>query len=98
MGLLVVALFGLLVPNGLFVYWLATGFHGWGAVFADQLAVSFMLDAFLTLGILAVYFARQPRGRVAWPWFVVLSLIGGLGFGLPFYVWLNRGRATTPAR
>jgi hypothetical protein len=24
-----------------------------------------------------------------WPWFVVFSLLGGLGFSLPFYYWLN---------
>jgi hypothetical protein len=37
-----------------------------------------------------VYFARNPIGRYKWPWFVILSLIGGLGFGLPFYWWLNK--------
>jgi hypothetical protein len=27
---------------------------------------------------------------VRWHWFVVLSLVGGLGFSIPFYIWLNR--------
>jgi hypothetical protein len=39
---------------------------------------------------MAYYFARNPIGPVAWYWFVVLSLIGGLGFGIPFYYWLNK--------
>jgi len=37
-----------------------------------------------------VYFARHPLGPVKWPWFVVLSFLGGLGFSLPLYYWLNR--------
>jgi len=92
MGLLLVALFGLLVPNGFFVYWLLFEYQGLGAVLHDRLALGFILDCFLALGILSVYFARHPIGRVRWPWFVVLSLLGGLGFSLPFYYWLNLRR------
>lgn len=97
MWLLVVALFGLIVPNGLFVYWLLTDFHGMSAVMHDKLAVSFILDALITLVVLTVRFARKPAGRVAWPWFVLFSLVGGLCFGLPFFWWLNRESAATPA-
>jgi hypothetical protein len=95
MWLLLVALFGLLVPNGYFVHWLLTSFHGVGPILRDHLAMGFMLDAFLALILLAWNFARAPIGPVRWPWFVILSLIGGLGFGLPLYWWLNRrpGRA-----
>ena len=46
----------------------------------------------LLLVLLAVYFARHPLGPIRWPWFVVLSLLGGLGFGLPLYYWLNTRR------
>ena len=90
MGLLAVALFGLLVPNGYFVYWLMTGDHGIASIVNNHLALGFILDALLALVLLAWHYARHPIGRVRWPWFVVLSLIGGLGFSLPFYWWLNR--------
>ena len=90
MWLVAVALFGLFVPNGIFVYWLVTEFKGFGAVVENKLALAFIIEAFLVLGILAVYFAQNPIGRVKWYWFVVLSLIGGLGFGIPFYYWWNR--------
>ena len=90
MWLVAVALFGLLVPNGIFVYWLLTEFTGVGPVVENKLALAFMIEAFLVLGIMAVYFARNPIGRVKWYWFVVLSLIGGLGFGIPFYYWWNK--------
>jgi len=93
MWLLVVALLGFVVPNGFFIYWLLFEFHGLGPVVHDKLAVGFILDVFLALVILAVYFARHPLGGVKWYWFVVLSFAGGLGFSLPSYYWLNRRRA-----
>jgi len=94
MVLLLVAAFGLFVPNGLFVYWLVREYHGLGAVMEDRLALGFLLDVAGSLAILTVYFARHPIGPVRWPWFVVLSFIGGLGFSLPLYYWLNQ--RTTP--
>ena len=89
MWLVLVALLGLVVPNGLFIYWLFVEFQGLDAVLQNKLALAFMLEAFLLLVLLSVYFARRPIGRVGWGWFVALSIIGGLGFGLPFYYWLN---------
>ncbi|HVH38587.1 MAG TPA: DUF2834 domain-containing protein [Gemmatimonadaceae bacterium] len=90
MLLLAVALFGLIVPNGLFVYWLLFEFDGWRAVLENRLALGFMLDVAITLVLLSVYFARHPIGRVKWQVFVLLSLFGGFGFSLPLYYWLNR--------
>ena len=93
MGLLVVAAFGLLVPNGFFVCWLLNEYHGLGPVLQDRLALGFILDVAVALAILTVYFAKHPLGPVGWPWFVLLSFVGGLGFSLPLYYWLNRTRA-----
>lgn len=89
MILLFVALFGLLVPNGFFLYWLVNEFQGIRPIVADHLAMAFILDAFMAMIILAVYFARRPIGPVRWPAFVLLSILGGLGFSLPFYWWMN---------
>jgi hypothetical protein len=90
MGLLLVAAFGLLVPNGIFVYWLLNEYQGLGPVLQDRLALAFILDVAVALAILTIYFAKHPLGRVGWPWFVLLSFMGGLGFSLPLYYWLNR--------
>lgn len=92
MWLLLVAAFGLLVPNGLFIYWVLVEFRGTAMLLNDTLALSLILDAVLAFVLLTWYFARHPIGRVAWGWFVVLSLVGGLGFSLPFYYWLNTRR------
>jgi hypothetical protein len=97
MWLLPIALLGLVVGDGLFLYWLVTDFHGIAAVIQNRLALSFIVDALLTMGILTVHFARTPPGPVRWPWFVVFSLVGGLCFGLPFFWWLNqRGQSGAP--
>ena len=90
--LLVTALFGLVVPNGLFLYWAVYEFGGITGILENKLAVAFVLDAFLALGLLAYIFHKSPIGRYGWHWFVLLSLIGGLGFGLPVY-WLLNQRA-----
>jgi hypothetical protein len=96
MILLTIALFGLLVPNGLFIYWLLHEYGGLADAMQNKPAVALMIDAFMAVGLLAFYFARQPLGRVRWPWFVVLSLLGGLGFSLPMYFWLNQRPGAAP--
>ena len=90
MALLLIALFGLFVPNGIFIYWLFTEFGSLGDVINNRLALGFIIEAFLVLGLLAYWFAKNPPGKIRWYWFVLLSLIGGLGFGLPFYYWLSK--------
>jgi hypothetical protein len=90
MLLLLIALFGLFVPNGIFIYWLFTEFSSVADVMNTRLALGFIIEAFVVLGLLAFHFARNPPGKISWYWFVVFSLIGGLGFGLPFYRWLNK--------
>ena len=42
MWFLLLALFGLLVPNGFFVYWLLFEFHGLSPIFQDKLALGFI--------------------------------------------------------
>lgn len=91
--LLLAALVGLIVPNGLFLYWLVVEYRGIVAVLDDKLAVAFIIDAFLSLILISVYLARRPIGRVGWPVFVALSIAGGLGFSLPFFYWLNARQA-----
>ena len=90
---LVAALFGLFVPNGLFIYWLAADYHGLAPVLHDRLALGFILDAVLATALLAWRYARHPIGPRHWSVFVALSLVGGLGFSLPLYWWLNARQA-----
>jgi hypothetical protein len=95
MMLLAIALFGLVVPNGLFIYWLIYEYPGFSVALQNKPAVALMIDALMTVGVLAYYFARQPRHGVTWPWFVALSLLGGLGFSVPLYLWLTERQSAT---
>lgn len=90
MILLLIALFGLLVPNGIFIYWLLNEYDGIAGIIQNKLAVAFIMDAFLAMGLLSFYFAKNPIGKVKWYWFIVLSMLGGLGFSIPLYWWLNK--------
>jgi len=91
--LLLIAAFGLLVPNGLFVYWFLVEFDSLDALLSNRLGLALLLDAFLATGLLAWLFAKRPPGPLSWVWFVALSLLGGLGFSIPFYLWLNFRRS-----
>jgi len=90
MLLLVIALFGLIVPNGIFIYWLLTEFNGIVEVVNNKLALAFIIDALMAMLLLAYWFATKPIGKIKWYWFIALSLVGGLGFSIPFYWWLNQ--------
>lgn len=90
MWLLIIALFGLIVPNGIFIYWLLTEFNGAAGVVSNKLAIAFIIDAFMAMFLLAYWFAVNPIGKIKWYWFIILSIIGGLGFSIPFYWWLNK--------
>jgi hypothetical protein len=92
-ALVAVALFGLVVPNGLFLYWFFCEPWTLAELYSNPLALGLILDAVLATALLAYFFAQRPPGALRWPWFVVLTLIGGLGFGIPFYLWLNFRRA-----
>ena len=96
MWLLVVAAFGVLVPNGLFVYWLLNEFRSVEQMLSDRLVLGFMIDLFVATGLLTYLFAARPPGRIKWPWFLLLSLLGGLGFSIPLYLWLNWRGAPRP--
>ena len=90
--LLPVAFFGLLVPNGMFLYASIHDPNGCGGFAHNLLASSFLLDALVAMGLLASFLAVRPIGPVRWYWFVVLSLFGGMAFSLPLYWWLNLRR------
>ncbi len=89
-ALIAISLFGLFVPNGMFLYYVMVEFTSISEVLNDLLALGFIVDAFMAMGLIAWWFAKNPLGRYSWKMFILLSLIGGLGFSLPFFYLLNR--------
>jgi len=90
-ALVFVAVFGLLGPNGVFLYYLAFHWNETWAAVLHPAALVFVVDAFVAMGLVAVFVAKRPvgTGRFGWPAFVALSLVGGLAFSLPTFYLLN---------
>ncbi len=96
MWLVLLAVVGLLAPGGLFLYSALNDYASLSAAVSDRMAVAFFLDLLMSTFLLAYLFAKRPPGPVKWPWFVALSLVGTLAFGIPLFLWLNWRRAPTP--
>jgi hypothetical protein len=93
-GLAILAALGLVVPGGLFVWFLFADATSLRAVLHDKLAMAFIADVLLSTAVVAVYFARRPPGRHRWPWFVALCLLSTLAFGFVVYWWWNETRSS----
>ena len=87
---LIIALFGLLFPNGLYVYWIATRFDTVAGALSNELALGFLVEMVIATLIVAYRFHVSPLGKVHVRWFVVLSLAGVMGFGIPFFYCINK--------
>lgn len=83
------ALAGLLGPNAAFLYFLATRWDEFWTALGHPIALALLVDAVMATGLLAWYFARRPLGCWDWRAFVVMSLLGGLGFSVPAFFLLN---------
>ena len=57
----------------------------------NPISLAFIAEAFLMLGLLAYLLRKWRVLRVPWPWFVGLSILGGLLFALPLaLLWRRR--------
>ena len=83
-ALALLAIFGLVVPNGLFLYVAATDPGAMAAALSNPISLVFVFEAFLLMSLFAWLLgrsgARRPSGFV----FVVLSLLGSLAFSVPW--------------
>ena len=64
MWLLAVAAFGLVLPGGIFAYWMFHDYTSLAAALSDRLALAFAVDLAGSTGFLAYLFARRPIGPV----------------------------------
>jgi hypothetical protein len=90
MLLRILVLIGLAAPNAVFLAWLATGFNNINAIFNNDLAKGFFLEMIAATFLLALFFKANPLGKVRVRWFVLLSLVGGVGLAIPLFYWLNK--------
>ncbi len=85
--LAVLAIFGALVPNGVFLWVAFTNPDALWATMADPVALVFIGEAFLLMFFFAwlIHRGGWRPGPVA---FVVMSLLGSLAFSVPAWLWL----------
>jgi hypothetical protein len=81
LGVLAVA--GLVGLNGVFVYSALYHRETVLAALRNPVALAFIVEAFVVMGLVAWLLGRWQRNRLGWGWFVLLTLIGGLAFGIP---------------
>lgn len=86
-----VAVIGFVVVNGTFVYGLLRP-DVLEEALANPLALAFMGEAMLLVAVLAYLLHKWGVARLAWGWFVLLSLLGSIAFALPaVLLWPKRG-------
>jgi len=93
------AVAGFLVINGAFAYGLLQP-GAFAAAMTNPLALAFMAEAFVLMGVLAYLLTKWKVSRLSWGWFVLLSLLGSMAFALPVaLLWRRPARdADTPGQ
>ena len=91
--LVILAVVGFAGLNGIFVWALLNAPQAVSLALGNPVAIAFMAEAFVLMGVLAYLLGRWKVSRLHWAWFVLLSLVGGIAFALPVVVlWRARGR------
>lgn len=91
-ALWVVAGLGLIGVNGTFLYGLVFVPGAHAEALGNPIALAFMLEAFLLLGLLAYLLAKWRVSRLGPGWFVSLSILGSIAFALPAVLLWGRER------
>jgi hypothetical protein len=81
--LAVLAFIGFVGLNGMFAYGLLARPDALSRTLSSPVALAFMLETFLLVGVLAYLLPRWGVTRLHWGWFIALSFVGGLAFALP---------------
>jgi hypothetical protein len=79
----ILAAFGFAALNGVFVYEAIVRPETIGSTLANPLALVFVIEALVLVGVLAYLLKKWGVSHVHWAWFVVLSLLGSMAFALP---------------
>ena len=85
------AVFGFLIVNGAFVYGLLEP-GVLAAAVTNPIALAFMGEALVLVGVIAYLLTKWRVCRMPWPWFVILSLLGSMAFALPVVLLSPSGR------
>ena len=83
-------IFGFVGVNGAFVYGILFDPDALQAALANPVAAAFIVEALILVGVLAYLFCKWGVSRIAWGWFVFLSLLGSMAFAIPIVLLFPR--------
>jgi hypothetical protein len=81
--LIALGAFGFLVLNTVFGYALVFQPESLVAAFTNPVALVFIVEAFLLLGVFSYLMRKWGVLQLRWGWFVFLALLGSMIFALP---------------
>jgi hypothetical protein len=84
--LLGLALFGLLVPNGVFLWYAIFSREVVFVALSNPVALVFAFEAFALMFLFAWLIHRAGVTRPGWKGFILLSLIGSMLFSVPLVI------------
>jgi hypothetical protein len=90
--LLALTIFGLIVPNGLFIYYTMFEWSTVMAAMTNPIAMVFIAEAFTIMFLIAWLIHHFGLKSPGWSAFIVLSLLGSMMFSMPLclYLWSRR--------
>src|SRR5262249_26377010 len=97
-SLIALAIFGLVVPNGVFLYCSLVAPEVLGAAFANPVALVFMLEALLLMILFAWLVHQRGYRSPGWVLFIIMSLVGSMAFSVPAFVYLINRKARRTLR
>jgi hypothetical protein len=92
-GLLALSIFGLIVPNGVFLYFSFMSPAALYAAFNNPIALVFIGEAFLLMLFFAWMIRRSGLRSPGWLAFVLMSIVGSMAFSVPAFLYLASRKA-----
>ncbi len=97
--LLAIAIFGLVVPNGFFLYFSLVAPAALHAALSNPIALVFITEAFLLMFLFAWVIRHLGFRSPGWLAFILMSLLGSMVFSVPAFLYLasHNARKKSPA-
>jgi hypothetical protein len=97
-ALLALAIFGLIVPNGVFLYFSLVDATALYEALNSPIALVFMTEAFLLMLLFAWLIRQLGFHSPGWLVFLIMSLVGSMVFSVPAFLYLASRRARSRPR
>ncbi len=96
--LLALSIFGLLVPNGFFLYYSVVAPTALQAALSNPVALVFITEAFLLMFLFAWVIRRLGFVAPGWVAFIVMSLLGSMVFSVPAFLYLASRKSSRASK